>query len=118
MSGLYCSVDRDCYRGIWGLTVALTVMLTHCSYSDAAVFHDTVASGLTAATTYFYIVGDDAAGYSAEFSFTTAPPAFRPFSVAVYGDMGISNSEATTGVAIRVCACVGVAVCVRVCVRV
>ncbi len=69
------------------------------------MFHDTVLTGLSAGTTYYYIVGDATAGWSHEFSFTTQPAQFRPFSVAVYGDMGISNSEATTG------ACVCGAVC-------
>ena len=46
---------------------------------------------------YYYKCGDPLEGLSEEFSFTT-PPAVgteKPFSVAVYGDMGITNSEGT-----------------------
>jgi len=44
-----------------------------------------VLTGLIPATQYYYVAGDSVGGFSAEYTFTTAPAAQVPFSVAVYG---------------------------------
>jgi hypothetical protein len=67
------------------------------SYSEGYVFHDVVVTGLADSTVYYYTCGSDSGGYSSVFSFTSLSSTRTQFTVAVYGDMGISNSEATTG---------------------
>jgi len=59
------------------------------------VNHFTVLKGLKPQTTYFYICGDDLGGYSSQYNFTTAPEALVPFSVGIYGDMGVEFMENT-----------------------
>jgi hypothetical protein len=65
--------------------------------------HYTTLTKLTPSTLYYYKVGDAAApptssAWSSVYSFTTAPalgaPSY-PVSFLAYGDMGISNSQAT-----------------------
>lgn len=54
--------------------------------------HSVVLGALKADTTYYYIVGDDTDGYSAEFSFKSAPLSSnlrKDFSFAIFGDLGI-----------------------------
>lgn len=60
--------------------------------------HDAVLEGLEAATTYYYIVGDATGGWSSEASFTSPPAPNRDqsYTAAVYGDMGVDNSDATS----------------------
>jgi hypothetical protein len=56
--------------------------------------HHVVLDTLIAATNYYYIVGDNDAGWSKEFSFTSAPLSSHVrgnFSFFVYGDLGIHN---------------------------
>lgn len=59
--------------------------------------HHVVLPGLAASTKYFYRCGGPQTGFSSEFSFTSPPTsAQRSFSVMVYGDMGIDNSQNNT----------------------
>jgi len=57
--------------------------------------HHVVLSQLLPETTYYYVCGDNKNSLSKEYSFTTPPDAPKPFTVAVFGDMGIRNSEDT-----------------------
>lgn len=60
--------------------------------------HHVVLGALAPATKYYYIVGDDAAGWSKEFSFVSAPlsSAVRGnFSFFVFGDLGVVNGDPT-----------------------
>ncbi|KAK3240763.1 hypothetical protein CYMTET_49414 [Cymbomonas tetramitiformis] len=60
--------------------------------------HHVHLTGLTAATTYYYQVGDPSTGFSQEFNFQTAPAnvgAEMSFKIMVYGDLGIVNSDPT-----------------------
>lgn len=60
--------------------------------------HHVVLSSLSPSTRYFYIVGDDAQGWSKEFSFTSAPLSSEMrenFSFLVYGDLGVVNGDPT-----------------------
>jgi hypothetical protein len=60
--------------------------------------HHTVLNALTPSTKYYYIVGDDAQGWSKEFSFTSAPLSSdlrENFSFLVYGDLGVVNGDPT-----------------------
>jgi hypothetical protein len=69
---------------------------------DMVLYHSHVKmTQLKPSTTYYYVCGDEVAGWSDEYSFTSAPAA--PTSpkttlnttVVVYGDMGIVNSQHT-----------------------
>jgi len=59
--------------------------------------HHVVLEGLLPLTTYYYVAGDSSGGFSTEYSFTTAPGAddFIPFTVTVYGDLGLFNGNET-----------------------
>jgi len=48
-------------------------------------------------TRYYYICGDPSGGWSAQFSFKSAPlkASTDTFRIAIYGDMGIENSQNT-----------------------
>jgi len=51
---------------------------------------------LAPATRYYYRCGDASGGWSAVYTFVTPPNnAQTPFTVAIYGDMGIENSQNT-----------------------
>lgn len=70
----------------------------HSDYNDVVFWnHDVVLVGLQPSTKYYYVCGDQAGGWSKEFSFVTAPQYQLPAvtNVFVYGDMGISNSQKT-----------------------
>lgn len=61
--------------------------------------HHVVLGALQPATTYYYVVGDDAAGWSTEFNFKSAIPASQlrgNFSFFVFGDLGVVNGDPTT----------------------
>jgi len=60
---------------------------------DYGYNHFVLLQNLTTSTKYYYICGSE--DWSSENSFTTAPDEFVPFSVGVYGDMGIDNSANT-----------------------
>lgn len=58
--------------------------------------HHVVLNVLKPSTKYFYIVGDETDGWSAEHEFTSAPltSALRGnFSFAVFGDLGLFNGD-------------------------
>jgi phosphodiesterase/alkaline phosphatase D-like protein len=57
--------------------------------------HHAVITGLKPRTEYYYRVGDKETGLSEAFSFVTAPAQSVPFTVAIYGDMGVHNSRDT-----------------------
>jgi len=60
--------------------------------------HRATMTRLQPLTRYTYRVGSDAGGWSVAASFTSGPGAkdkAYPFTFLAYGDMGISNSEAT-----------------------
>lgn len=59
--------------------------------------------GLKCSTMYFYQCGDATGGWSPTYNFTTqmadptsAADAVKPWTVALFGDMGVTNSENTT----------------------
>eukprot|EP01039_Chlorochromonas_danica_P007657 gene7657-8462_t len=60
--------------------------------------HHVVLNELTPDTKYYYIVGDDTAGWSNEFAFTSAPLSSKlrgNFSFFVFGDLGVVNGDPT-----------------------
>jgi len=57
--------------------------------------HFVVVTGLKPSSKYYFICGDSNGGWSKELSFTTPPETPIPFTVGVYGDMGIDNSANT-----------------------
>lgn len=57
--------------------------------------HHAVMPNLQPDTTYYYSCGDAQGGWSPVLSFQTAPATSRPFKVAVFGDMGLENSQDT-----------------------
>lgn len=61
------------------------------------MYHDVILTGLQDGGSYAYSAGSTSGGWSNVFTFTAPKLAATSFTVAVYGDMGISNSEATTG---------------------
>ena len=66
--------------------------------------HVAVLTGLSTSTLYYYRVGADAGGWSPVFTFTTAPARGErayPVTFLAYGDMGISNSQATANLTAR-----------------
>lgn len=66
------------------------------SYLPAGGYmHHAVITGLKPRTEYYYRVGDKETGLSEAFSFMTAPAQSVPFTVAIYGDMGVHNSRDT-----------------------
>jgi len=66
------------------------------SYDSKSGFnHNVVLLGLSPATVYYYVCGDPSGSMSSEFNFTTPQPTFRPFRVAVYGDLGTDHSQDT-----------------------
>ena len=77
---------------------ALTSVATGSGHSYYQLFnHDVVLVGLAPATVYYYSCGNAAAGWSKVYSFESPRAAgdATPFSVAVYGDMGATESEET-----------------------
>jgi len=63
------------------------------SYS-ATYDHHVTLRNLKPNTRYYYQAGDDAAGWSEELSFVTAPTDSQyPLTIAIIGDMGTYNSE-------------------------
>lgn len=61
--------------------------------------HHVVLQKLEPATMYYYIVGDMEGGFSKEFQAKSAPTTStlrNNFSFAVYGDLGVTNGEAST----------------------
>eukprot|EP00937_MAST-01D_sp_MAST-1D-sp2_P006073 g6073.t1 len=54
--------------------------------------HHAVVTGLPTATRVYYRVGDAAAGWSAERSFTTAPADDAPLVASVFGDLGYGQN--------------------------
>jgi len=58
--------------------------------------HFVLLTGLTPSTRYYYICGCEGNGWSNENSFEAAPSGSVPFTIGVYGDMGIDNSANTT----------------------
>jgi len=74
----------------------MTIEGTYTTYYES-VIHNVILFGLEFSTKYYYVCGDSAGGWSDEFYFTSQPsyntqPSFK---IAVYGDMGISNSYDT-----------------------
>jgi hypothetical protein len=65
-------------------------------YQPGGYSYHAVVTGLKASTTYWYVVGDSQGGWSSPLSFNTAPATSQPFTIAVYGDMGVHNSQNTT----------------------
>jgi len=65
--------------------------------------HFTKVTNLQPSTVYYYECGDDLGGWSPVYNFTTPPPvgSASEFSFAVYGDMGIANSQYTQSSIIR-----------------
>lgn len=62
------------------------------------VNHHVVLNTLIPGTTYYYIVGDESAGWSNEFTFTSAPTNANlhgNFSFFVFGDLGFTNGDPT-----------------------
>jgi len=62
---------------------------------SAGYHHKVVLQGLTPDTLYFYYCGDSEGGWSQVFSFKTEANQLTPFSIAVYGDMGVHNNQDT-----------------------
>jgi hypothetical protein len=60
--------------------------------------HFVVLRDLVPGTTYYYRCGDASGGWSEVYSFTTVPHDAnkKPFTIAIYGDMGIVNSQNTS----------------------
>eukprot|EP01137_Pigoraptor_chileana_P011362 Opistho-2@62095 len=58
--------------------------------------HFAVATGLTPATTYYYVCGSDDGGYSAEHHFSTAPGSDVPVVIGVIGDLGTTDHSNAT----------------------
>ena len=52
-------------------------------------------TGLNYDTTYYYKAGTSASGFSSIYSFATPPQQLRPFTAAVYGDMGTLYADDT-----------------------
>ena len=68
------------------------------NYQDITFWqHFVTATGLSPSTTYYYKCGDPIDGWSPIYTFTTAPEvgSTGEFKFAVYGDMGIANSQFT-----------------------
>jgi len=63
---------------------------------DFGYDHFVILTDLTPDTTYYFVCGDSQGGWSSLSNFTTAPNTKKPFSIAVYGDMGIDYSQNTT----------------------
>jgi len=63
--------------------------------SNAGWNHNVVLTGLSPATTYYYICGDSNYAFSQEFNFTSLQSSFVPTTIAVYGDLGTDNSANT-----------------------
>eukprot|EP01035_Chromulina_nebulosa_P020343 gene20343-26406_t len=60
--------------------------------------HHAVLPDLIPSTTYYYIVGDESGGWSAEYSFVSAPLSSQlrnDFSFAVFADLGSVNGQYT-----------------------
>lgn len=65
--------------------------------------HHVVLNALAPATKYFYIVGDDAQGWSKEFFVKSAPlQDLKSFSFLIYGDHGVANGDPTKDYVISV----------------
>jgi len=74
---------------------------TGSSYAYFESFNSKVILGeLAPATKYYYIVGDDVAGWSSEKSFTSAPTTAATrgnFSFVMFADLGVYNGDPTQG---------------------
>jgi len=64
---------------------------------DYGFNHFVKLTHLTPNARYYYVCGDGNGGWSSEFSFKAIPPAgsTNTFRMAIYGDMGIVNSQKT-----------------------
>lgn len=65
------------------------------NYTTLNYQHDTPLVGLPPATQVYYSAGSASGGFSRVFSFKSPPKPDSPVSFAVYGDMGVKNSEGT-----------------------
>ena len=76
---------------------------TSFNYTPHSYQHVVQLPPLPASTQFFYRAGSDAAGWSRVFSFTSprTSGSAAPLSLAIYGDMGITNSEATVAALIE-----------------
>jgi hypothetical protein len=84
----------------WSLSPNGTVLGTahgvQTTYLISAGYnHHVVITGLKPDTRYYYRCGDAQGGWSEVHSFVSATDQPRPFSIAVYGDMGVHNSRNT-----------------------
>ena len=59
-----------------------------CSSYYETFNHHVVLDTLLPSQTYYYMVGDERDGWSEELTFKSAPSEFKPFSFAVFGDLG------------------------------
>lgn len=77
-------------------TAIATFTGTMATYYEAAGYnHNAIMTGLTPNTRYYYVVGDEQGGWSSPRAFVSAPNSPQNFSIAIYGDMGVHNSENT-----------------------
>jgi len=64
---------------------------------NVVFFHHTVIlPNLSPSEQYFYQCGDAYGGWSPVYSFSTPPNSYVPTTVAIYGDLGISNGQMTS----------------------
>lgn len=112
-AGKYSSGDASTIAVSWNTkkqTTTSTVkygtqsgVYTNTVTGNGAVYYETynhhaVLNELTPATTYYYVVGDDSAGWSKEFTFQSAVPNAQlhgNFSFFVFGDLGLTNGDPT-----------------------
>ncbi|MDP2437304.1 MAG: metallophosphoesterase family protein [archaeon] len=76
-------------------SVASGVSSQYYSTTDLSFSNLVSLTNLVYDAKYFYQVGSSATGLSAVFSFNTPPQALRPFTAAVYGDMGTLYGNVT-----------------------
>lgn len=74
------------------------------TFIDPGQIHDVLLSNLKPATLYFYRYGNENAGWSSVFNFTSAPlpSSNAPVKFVAYGDMGISSAPGAVETAQRV----------------
>jgi len=80
---LYDAVSRDGAPGLYSYSAA---GVTHTYDGASGYIHEVELVGLDAETTYFFVVGGEAGGWSGEMAFRTAPVGRRDVRFVVGGD--------------------------------
>lgn len=79
---------------------------SHSYFYNVGYIHDVIMTGLTPETKYFYRCGDASYNaWSSEFSFISQPVnnnfPNKPYKFAIYGDMGVLNSQNTSNLLLK-----------------